>query len=405
MAGQGPVWRDNVIVTKNSVKIQAFGSGQRIRGLRHGQYRPDLAVLDDIENDVNVRSVEYRDRLLHWINTTVLNLSDAAGNMDILVIGTVLHADSVLSRLMQSPGWRSVRFQAIEQWPDNMKMWDEWANSYRLDGEEKAHAFYDTHRITMDAGAILTWPSVRTLEKLMIKRAVIGADAFDAEMQNDPLSTTAIFTQLHTWEGPIGQDWVYYGAVDPSLGRVGGNGDPSAIVIGAMDRLTGVLRVVEADIQRRLPDQIIATVIQYQRRYKCRMWVVESVQFQEFFRAEMVKRSAAVGVPVPAKGVRPMSDKALRISAIQPHCANGLILFQARQSELLRQLRHFGESGIHDDGPDALEMLWTCAIQQGLGAGEVRSIGRRVSATEAESYDREGFGSPSGMEWMYGFQA
>jgi predicted phage terminase large subunit-like protein len=98
-------------------------------------------------------------------------------------------------------------------------------------------------------------------------------------------------------------------------------------------------------------------VIELQRRYRCQVWAVESVQFQEFLRTELVKRSAQAGVPVPAKSVIPHTDKGLRIEALQPHCANGLILFRADQGELLDQLRHYPDAD-HDDGPDALAMLW-----------------------------------------------
>ena len=39
------------------------------------------------------------------------------------------------------------------------------------------------------------------------------------------------------------------------------------------------------------------------------LWVVEVIQFQEFLRTELVKRSAARGVPVPARVITPNSDK------------------------------------------------------------------------------------------------
>lgn len=42
--GQGRLWQQGVIVTSNDVKIQAFGSGKRMRGLRHGPHRPDLII-------------------------------------------------------------------------------------------------------------------------------------------------------------------------------------------------------------------------------------------------------------------------------------------------------------------------------------------------------------------------
>ena len=74
-------------------------------------------------------------------------------------------------------------------------------------------------------------------------------------------------------------------------------------------------------------------------------------------QTELIKRSAQRGEPVPATAIKPNADKMLRIESLQPHMANSLILLHNSQSTLLAQLRHFPKAD-HDDGPDALEMLW-----------------------------------------------
>ena len=61
-AGKGHVWNVGTVVTPGNVKIQALGAGKRMRGLRHGPHRPDLIVLDDLENDGNVDKPEQRDK-------------------------------------------------------------------------------------------------------------------------------------------------------------------------------------------------------------------------------------------------------------------------------------------------------------------------------------------------------
>src|SRR5262249_8533907 len=50
-AGEGPVWRSAAIVLRNGVTIEAYGTGQRIRGRRRRANRPTLIVADDIQND------------------------------------------------------------------------------------------------------------------------------------------------------------------------------------------------------------------------------------------------------------------------------------------------------------------------------------------------------------------
>lgn len=148
--------------------------------------------------------------------------------------------------------------------------------------------------------------------------------------------------------------------------------------MGGLNRETGVLDVVEAQIRKRLPDRIIEDVIELQSLYKCVLWVVETVQFQEFLRTELVKRSAARGVPVPARAVQPIADKLLRIESLQPHVRNGLIRLHPSQQTLIDQLRHFPKAD-HDDGPDALHMLWMAATS-GLASVAVATRAPRAPA-------------------------
>ncbi|MBF0127797.1 MAG: hypothetical protein HQM02_11375, partial [Magnetococcales bacterium] len=72
VCGSGGVWKEGVAVTRSGVKLQAAGSGARLRGLRHGAARPDLVVCDDLENDENVRSRTQRDKLEIWMKKAVL---------------------------------------------------------------------------------------------------------------------------------------------------------------------------------------------------------------------------------------------------------------------------------------------------------------------------------------------
>lgn len=369
MAGGGRVWQAGTIVTHNDIKVQVAGSGKKLRGLRHGSYRPDLVVLDDIENDEQVRSPEQRDKLDNWLKKTILPLGGAGAKFDVIYIGTILHYDSVLSRTLKNPLWKAARFKAVIQWPVNMSLWDEWEEILRnndSNGEWMANAFYQNHKLEMDEGAVVSW-SARPILTLMLIRARDGHSTFDSEYQNDPVSgEDAPFAHCITfWVNRL-NEWIFYGACDPSLSKAGSSRGPSALMVGGFNRHTGILDVVEAAIRKRLPDKIISDVIELQCIYGCLVWSVEAVQFQEFLRTELVKRSAAAGIPVPARAVTPHSDKLLRIESLQPHMANGLIRLHSSQTTLIDQLRHFPMAD-HDDGPDALHMLWALAVS-GFGA-------------------------------------
>ena len=224
----------------------------------------------------------------------------------------------------------------------------------------------------MDDGAVTSW-AARGVLALMKIRARDGHDTFDSEYQNDPVAgDNAPFANAIKFWVHHSDVWLFYGACDPSLGKSGKGRDPSALLVGGLNRRTGVLDVVEANIKKRLPDRIISDVIALQREYRCMVWGVETVQFQEFLKDELVKRSAQLGIPVPARGIKPTADKALRIESIQPHVQNGLIRFHSSQTVLLDQLRHFPMAD-HDDGPDALQMLWIVATT-GLASNNARPI-------------------------------
>ncbi|MBF0611854.1 MAG: phage terminase large subunit [Magnetococcales bacterium] len=378
--GKGPLWQEGMLICRHGVKIQALGSGMSLRGLRHRSSRPDLVICDDLENDETVRSRPLRDQLQDWLQKAVLKLGPPDDSMDVIMVGTILHPDSVLARLLANPFWQHARFQAILRWPDHMNLWEHWETILRHQGEEAADKFYKSNTKAMHEGAEVSWPQIRPLLTLMKIRARDGRDAFDAEMQNQPVRENATFSQFTFWR-ESNPHWIFYGAVDPSMGKSGNHGDPSAILVGGYDPTTGILDVVEADIQRRHPDEIIQSVIACQRRYQCMIWGVESVQFQEFFKDELVRRSALAGVPVPAKGIKPNQDKRLRILSLQPHLANGLIRLKQEHQELLRQLRHWGEGDEHDDGPDALQLLWKMA-QEGHRPMQIQTTGPRSLTNE-----------------------
>ena len=406
--GPGRVWNAGVAITATNRKLQAFGSTKKMRGLRHGPYRPDLVVLDDIENDENVRAKAQRDKTQGWVSKTVLNLGPPDGSMDVLYLNTILHYDSVANRYHAQPRWIRRKFKAIVRWPDRMDLWQEWEavllNQSALPGQESgadadeasgvvdaASDFYARHKAAMEAGAVVSWPSVRPLLALMTIRAE-DHHAFDCEYQNDPSNDEdAFFTRMQFWVQPC-RDWVFYGAHDPSLGKNNKARDPAACLVGGFDRVHGKLSVVEAAVARMVPDLQISKIIEFQRAYHCLAWAIESVQFQEFFRTELVKRSAQAGVPVPAIAVSPNTDKDLRIESLSPHVNNGLILFRQEHTVLNTQLRHWPEAD-HDDGPDALEMLWKLAVSRAGGVPKIITGKRRQLQSAGESAGPGGFGA------------
>lgn len=368
--GEGRTWNAGTIVTRNLIKLRCYGAGKKLRGVRFGAYRPDLIIIDDIENDENVQKPEQREKLNDWLKKAVLPMIQAGEKGDVLYIGTVLHYDSVLSRTLKNSLWRSKTFKAILRWPDDMSLWDKWEEILKNNQDEGkllSRQFYAQNKKAMDAGAVVSW-AARPILELMEIRARDGHATFDSEYQNDPVSgEDALFNGCIQYWADTPQDLILFGACDPSLGKHGKNRDPSAILVGGYHAASGKLYVLEAAIKKRLPDKIISDIITLQKQYHCHVWFIEAVQFQEFLRTELIRRSAKQGNPVPARAVTPHTDKMLRIESLQPHVDNGLILLHSSQSTLISQLEHFPKAD-HDDGPDALHMLWAGAVSHGVGS-------------------------------------
>lgn len=379
--GQGRVWNAGVILTANNVKVQAFGAGKRMRGLRHGPYRPDFVALDDIENNENVRSKEQRDKKEDWVIKTVLPLGPPDGSMDVLYLNTILHYDSVANRFHRKPRWVRKKFQAIQRWPERMDLWQQWEalfiDSGTLDDtEDRAQAFYDANKAEMEKGAIVSWPSMRPLLALMKIRAE-DHHAFDCEYQNDPTNEeNAIFTGMQYWTGIVfTKEWVHRGVLDPSLGKSATKGDPCCILVGASRRDQLKLHIVEADLARIKPDKQLEKLMAYQLAYGCLVWGVEDTAFQEYYRQQIVAQSAARKVPLPAIGIHNDRDKDILIEGVAPHVNNGLILFNQRHLVFNDNVKHYPEAA-HDDGPDGLQMLWKLFMRGAGGLPKFR-MGKR----------------------------
>lgn len=358
--GKGRVWSVGTILTTSNVKLQALGAGKRMRGLRHGPYRPDLVILDDLENDENVLKPEQRDKLQMWLQKAVLNLGSADGSMDCVYVGTILHYDSVLARTLHQPLWQSNIFRAVITQPDRLDLWDTWEDLLKAEGKEAARAFYEARKDEMERGATVSWPACRPLYRLMEIRAE-SRTAFDSEYQNDPLSgDDAPFADCISFWIDRSREWILFGVCDPSLGKAGAGRDPSAILVGGLLRETMTLDVVEASIRKRHPDRIIEDIIRMHLEYRPVIWGIEAVQFQEFFAHVLAQRAAERGIPLPVRPIVNSTDKQLRIETLQPYMTQKRIRLHPSQQPLIDQLRHFPKAD-HDDGPDALEMLWRLA--------------------------------------------
>ncbi|SHI87737.1 phage terminase large subunit [Lutispora thermophila] len=377
---QGKVWKAGVILLSNGVKIEAIGSGKKIRGRRHKQWRPDLIICDDLENDENVNTPEQRKKLRDWFYKAVSKAGDTY--TDIVYIGTLLHFDALLANVAKNPQYKTVKYRGVISFAKNEELWSAWEAIYtdlnNDNRQEDAKAFFEANREAMLEGTEVLWEAKLSYYDLMVIRVSEGESSFNSEIQNDPIDPESCafneewFSYYKDDEVDFSDNrFLFVGANDPSLGK-NKKSDTSAIIALAKDTRTGYMYVVVASIEKRKPDVIIEDAIETSKRlrrdYKkpFTKFRVETVQFQHFFKDVMAQRSAEAGEYLPIEEVNNVQNKDLRIQSLQPFVKNGYIKFNEKHKTLLQQMKEY-PMGKNDDGPDALEMAVRAALELKVG--------------------------------------
>lgn len=101
------------------------------RGIKFGANRPDLVIGDDMEDDELVRSPERRLQLQNDFDDVITPIGDK--DTQIIIIGTILHDDSILSKLLSKDYYKEYKkmfFQArfeedgiqVSLWPENWSL-------------------------------------------------------------------------------------------------------------------------------------------------------------------------------------------------------------------------------------------------------------------------------------------
>ncbi|MBN2577887.1 MAG: hypothetical protein JXB10_02765 [Pirellulales bacterium] len=386
-AGKGPIWRSNAIVLRNGVTIEAFGTGQRIRGRRRREHRPTLIVCDDLQNDGHIRSALQREHSRSWFQGMLMKAGTPQTN--VLNLATALHRDALAMELHRTPGWTSRLFRAVVRWPENTSLWHAWEAIYTDLASPRyrrsARTFYENHRAAMDAGAVVLWPEVEDLYTLMCMRAEGGRTAFEREKQNSPLSPeTCEWPEAYFDEAIWFDDWpqhllVKTMALDPSKGSDARRGDYSALVRLGVDRQGAVY--LDADLARRPTPQIVADGVEAFRQFRPDVFGVEANQYQDLlvgqFEAEFRRRGLLAARPCPIENT---VNKLVRIRRLGPYLAGRRLRFKSGSPGarlLVEQLREF-PVGDHDDGPDAAEMALRLAAEYLRGRTVRDGLGSRL---------------------------
>lgn len=326
-------WRANSIyIPKYDAQITAVSVDQSIRGVRHKAYRPDLIICDDIEDTNSVRSQDGRNKLFKWVTSDLIPAGNK--NTQLVMIGNLLHRDSVLMRFKDK------------------------LEDGEIDGEYREYRLLDDEN---NSGWPSKFPNQASIEKE--RRRVANDDAWNREYLLKMTSDTDIV---------IKNEWINY----YDDGKIEALGAPRFRVLG-----------IDLAISKKQSADYTAMVWMYVYEYgkDVKVYVLpnpvnERLTFEETMgkvQGEVVRvgainnkrlftlaveqvgyQAAAVEVlenlKYPIKGITVGNqDKRARLSVVSSYVQSGKVLFPKQGCEqLINQLVGFGTER-YDDLADA----------------------------------------------------
>src|SRR5699024_4207765 len=189
-----PDTEGNTNPSKQITRLDAASTSQAIRGRNWNSVRPDLIVLDDIENiRSNASTPEQRAKLKDWFTQSVMGLPGPAGKTCFIYMGTIVHQDALLTEVIhERADFKARIYKALTKEPERMDLWEKCETIYKdinTPKEERlsnATTFYKENKTEMIKGAETIWPEMRPVFSLMLWKWDNGSKAFNTEMQNNP---------------------------------------------------------------------------------------------------------------------------------------------------------------------------------------------------------------------------
>lgn len=333
-------------------RIQAKGSEQRLRGVKWAGKRPDLIICDDIEDDEQVMNKERREKFRRWFYGALIPALSVEGI--IRVVGTILHMDSLLERLMpefQLQTRQKRTFLTIEPLKTYTTHRLPW-----LSVKYRAHSDNFDH---------LLWPERITEVDLKEKRQQYMdqglPDVYSQEYLNIPIDDSLAFFKKNDFRQRSEEDRKkalrYYIAGDLAISERD-KADYSVFLVGGLDE-NGILHIVNCIRERMNALEIIETIFALEQTYKPEVFALEEGQISKaigpFLYEEMPKRGRFPNLI----GIKPHLDKMTRARAIQARMRAKTVRFEENgdwfpnfQDELTRFPRDK-----HDDQVDAFAYL------------------------------------------------
>lgn len=320
---------DTLVLSKYNAKITAISTEQSIRGARYGEYRPDLIICDDVEDSNSVKTMEQRDKTWEWFNNEIVTLGSK--NLKIIVVGNLLHEDSLIMRL-KNKGYIYFEFPLLDEdeniaWLGKFPTWKDIEILKASIPSETAWYKEYLLKIIPDEDRIVKREEIHYYDEL-------------PDLQKSPPRLIAVGTDLAS-----------------SLGK---NADFTTIVSAYVTGFGKDLKVyiLPQIVNKRLTfpqtvDELKRLNEMYFFQFKRREIVyVEKIAYQECL-SQQLKIEGLFSESVPIGGL----DKKTRLSIASPYISSARILFPNHGAEeLINQIVNFGIEK-HDDLVDALTIM------------------------------------------------
>lgn len=331
----------------HTFRIIAKGAEQKLRGLIWNGSRPDIIMCDDMENDELVMNKERREKMRRWFKGALLPCR--SDNGIVRIVGTILHMDSLLERMMPVPNDRQTVDEELKQYSKKRTMWK--AVKYRAHNEDFSK---------------LLWPEKKSADEFRMlynEAASDGTlDIYSQEYLNYPLDESIAFFKkgdfLRITEEERDDNLNYYVAVDLAISEEQ-KADFSVFIIAGVDQ-NKMIRIKNVIRDRLDGREIVDTLLMIQRLYSPEAVGIEDMQVSKsigpFLREEMIKQNTYLSLVQLKHGGK---DKLARARSIQARMrAKGVKFdreaewYPAFENECLTFPR-----GRHDDQVDAFAYL------------------------------------------------
>lgn len=320
-------------------RLLAAGSGQKLRGMKWRNKRPNLIIGDDLENDELVMNDERRAKFREWVFKALL--PSGSKNAHVRFVGTILHLDSMLERLMpneQDPStvieplvtystnpersWVSLKFRAHPGPTDYSELL--WKEQY---SEERLKQIRETY---VEQGFPEGYAQEYLNNPIDDSLAYFRKDDFVALPEEARVANARV-------EGNEPEE--FYAAIDMAISTANSRAYTVIAVCGLTP--SGILRV--RDIRRFRGDSL--DIIE-------EMFAVQAAWKPEIFVVEKENISTAIGPILSTEMMKP-SRPFIRLEEVTPHSQD-----KPKRARPL-QYRHRAHMIQYDTGAE-----WYPALQQ-----------------------------------------